>query len=157
MAEKEAWRLAKEHGIDLVVVNPSFVIGPALGPRPTSTILILLAMLRGELRKYPNTTIGFVHVDDVVLCHVLAMEDARASGRLICSCDVAHWSEVLESLRERYPQYPIPTECSGQKGDDRPHKMDTSKIKALGFPPFLSVQQMFDDCIKSFQDKGFLS
>nr|CAB3476455.1 unnamed protein product [Digitaria exilis] len=156
VAEKEAWRLAKEHGIDLVVVNPSFVIGPALGPRPTSTILIVLAMLKGELGKYPNTTIGFVHVDDVVLCHVLAMEDARASGRLICSCDVAHWSEILGSLRERYPQYPIPTECSAQKGDDRPHRMDTSKIRALGFPPFLSVQQMFDDCIKSFQDKGLL-
>ncbi|CAL4964964.1 unnamed protein product [Urochloa decumbens] len=156
VAEKEAWRLAKEHGIDLVVVNPSFVIGPALGPRTTSTILIVLAMLKGELGKYPNTTIGFVHVDDVVLCHVLAMEDARASGRLICSCDVAHWSEILDSLRERYPQYPIPTECSAQKGDDRPHKMDTSKIRALGFPPFLSVQQMFDDCIKSFQDKGLL-
>ncbi|KAG2587241.1 hypothetical protein PVAP13_5NG127381 [Panicum virgatum] len=110
----------------------------------------------GELGKYPNTTIGFVHVDDVVLCHVLAMEDARASGRLICSCDVAHWSEILGSLRERYPQYPIPTECSAQKRDDRPHRMDTGKIRALGFPPFLSVQQMFDDCIKSFQDKGLL-
>ena len=47
VAEKEAWRLAKEHGIDLVVVNPSFVIGPALGPRPTSTILIVFAMLKG--------------------------------------------------------------------------------------------------------------
>jgi hypothetical protein len=38
------------------------------------------------------------------------MEDGRASGRLICSGDVAHWSEVLGALRERYPQYPIPTE-----------------------------------------------
>jgi nucleoside-diphosphate-sugar epimerase len=74
VAEKEAWRLAKEHGIDLVVVNPSFVIGPALGPRATSTILILLAMLKGDLVNYPNTTIGLVHVDDAVLCHVLAME-----------------------------------------------------------------------------------
>ncbi|WVZ72075.1 hypothetical protein U9M48_020590 [Paspalum notatum var. saurae] len=156
VAEKEAWRLAKELGIDMVVVNPSFVIGPALGPRPTSTILIVLALLKGELGKYPNTTIGFVHVDDVVLCHVMAMEDARASGRLICSCDVAHWSEVLQALRERYPQYPIPRECSAHKGDDRPHKMDTSKLRALGFPPFLSLHQMFDDCIKSFQDKGLL-
>ena len=97
-----------------------------------------------------------MHVDDVVLCHVLAMEDARASGRLICSCDVAHWSEILGSLRERYPQYPFPTECSARKGDDRPHRMDTGKVRALGFPPFLSLQQMFDDCIKSFQDKGLL-
>jgi hypothetical protein len=42
-------------------------------------------------------------------------------------------------------------------GDDRAHKMDTSKMEALGFPPFLSIQQMFDDCIKSFQDKGILA
>lgn len=46
--------------------------------------------------------------------------------------------------------------CSGGKGDDRAHKMDTSKMEALGFPPFLSIQQMFDDCIKSFQEKGLL-
>ncbi|XP_020200981.1 tetraketide alpha-pyrone reductase 2 [Aegilops tauschii subsp. strangulata] len=157
VAEKEAWRLATEHGLDLVVVNPSFVVGPVLGrAAATSTALVVLALLNGDLGKYPNTTIGFVHVDDVVLGHVLAMEDGRASGRLICSGDVAHWSEVLGSLRERYPQYPIPTECSGGKGDDRAHKMDTSKMEALGFPPFLSIQQMFDDCIKSFQEKGLL-
>jgi nucleoside-diphosphate-sugar epimerase len=111
VAEKEAWRLATEHGLDLVVVNPSFVVGPVLGrAAPTSTALVVLALLKGDLGKYPNTTIGFVHVDDVVLAHVLAMEDGRASGRLICSGDVAHWSEVLGSLRERYPQYRIPTE-----------------------------------------------
>ncbi|KAL5221668.1 hypothetical protein ABZP36_026381 [Zizania latifolia] len=157
LAEKEAWRLAKERGLDLVVVNPSFVVGPVLGPAATSTALIVLAMLRGELPRYPNTTVGFVHVDDAVLGHILAMENSRASGRLICSCQVAHWSEILESLRERYPQYPIPRECSSsQKGDDRAHKMDTTKIRALGFPPFLSVQQMFDDCIKSFHEKGLL-
>ncbi|EEE53797.1 hypothetical protein OsJ_00221 [Oryza sativa Japonica Group] len=123
---------------------------------PTSTALIVLALLRGELPRYPNTTVGFVHVDDAVLAHVVAMEDARASGRLICSCHVAHWSEIVGSLRERYPGYPIPAECGSHKGDDRAHKMDTAKIRALGFPPFLSVQQMFDDCIKSFQDKGLL-
>lgn len=156
VAEKEAWRLAKQHGLDLVVVNPSFVVGPVLAPAPTSTALVVLALLRGELGKYPNTTIGFVHVDDAVLAHILAMEDGRAKGRLVCSGDVAHWSEVLGALREQYPQYPIPTECSGQKGDDRAHKMDTGKILALGFPPFLSIRQMFDDCIKSFQDKGLL-
>jgi nucleoside-diphosphate-sugar epimerase len=34
IAEKEAWRLAKELEIELVVVNPSFVIGPLLAPNP---------------------------------------------------------------------------------------------------------------------------
>lgn len=46
--------------------------------------------------------------------------------------------------------------CSSRKGDDIPHSMDTSKILQLGLPPFKTLEQMFDDCITSFQNKGFL-
>lgn len=46
--------------------------------------------------------------------------------------------------------------CSFQEGDCNPHNMDTSKISELGFPGFKTIEQMFDDSIKSFQDKGFL-
>ncbi|KAK3013671.1 hypothetical protein RJ639_009641 [Escallonia herrerae] len=137
IGEKEAWRLAQESGIDLVVVNPSFVVGPLLAPEPTSTLLMILAIIKGLRGEYPNTTLGFVHIDDVVAAHILAMEESRASGRLICSSSVAHW-------------------CSNQKGDNRPHSMDSNKILKLGLPPLRSLNQMFDDCIKSFQDKGLL-
>lgn len=47
IAEKEAWRIAKDCGIDMVVVNPSFVVGPLLAPQPTSTLLLILAMVKG--------------------------------------------------------------------------------------------------------------
>ncbi|KAG4168865.1 hypothetical protein ERO13_A12G051501v2 [Gossypium hirsutum] len=47
VAEKEAWRVAKETGMDLVVVNPSFVVGPLLAPHPTSTLLLILAIVKG--------------------------------------------------------------------------------------------------------------
>lgn len=47
VAEKEAWRFAGENGIDLVVVNPSFVVGPLLAPTPTSTLLLILAVVKG--------------------------------------------------------------------------------------------------------------
>ena len=33
LAEREAWRLAKEHGLDLVAILPNFVLGPALSSR----------------------------------------------------------------------------------------------------------------------------
>ena len=33
MAEREAWRLAKEHGLDLVAILPNFVLGPTLSSR----------------------------------------------------------------------------------------------------------------------------
>ena len=47
MAEKEAWKMAKESGLDLVVVNPSFVVGPLLAPQPTSTSLLILNIVKG--------------------------------------------------------------------------------------------------------------
>ncbi|PIN22552.1 Flavonol reductase/cinnamoyl-CoA reductase [Handroanthus impetiginosus] len=156
LAEQEAWKLAKDSGIDLVVVNPSFVVGPLLAPQPTSTLLLLLAVVKGLSGEYPNTTIGFVHIDDVVNAHILAMEERKASGRLICSNSVAHWSDIIQMLRAKYPSYPYEKKCSSQKGGDNPHSMDSSKIINLGLPPLKSLDQMFDDCIKSFQEKGFL-
>ncbi|KAJ9708172.1 hypothetical protein PVL29_000301 [Vitis rotundifolia] len=156
IAEKEAWKLAKENGIDLVVVNPSFVVGPLLARQPTSTLLMILSVVKGLRGEYPNTTVGFVHIDDVIAAHMLAMEESKASGRLVCSSSVAHWSQIIDMLRDKYPAYPFESKCSSSEGDNHPHSMDTSKIIQLGLPPFKTLAQMFDDCIKSFQDKGFL-
>lgn len=155
-AEKEAWKLAKENGIDLVVVNPSFVVGPLLARQPTSTLHMILSVVKGLRGEYPNTTVGFVHIDDVIAAHILAMEESKASGRLVCSSSVAHWSQIIDMLRAKYPAYPFESKCSSSEGDNHPHSMDTSKIIQLGLPPFKTLAQMFDDCIKSFQDKGFL-
>ncbi|KAF3773761.1 Dihydroflavonol-4-reductase [Nymphaea thermarum] len=108
VAEQEAWRVAGEEGIDLVVVNPSFVVGPLISSHPTSTLLLVLAILKGaNNEEYPNTTVGFVHADDVVACHLKAMEEKRASGRVIRSSSFFHWSEVVSMLKARYPHYPI--------------------------------------------------
>ncbi|CBI27024.3 hypothetical protein VitviT2T_000274 [Vitis vinifera] len=155
-AEKEAWKLAKENGIDLVAVNPSFVVGPLLAWQPTSTLHMILSVVKGLCGEYPNTTVGFVHIDDVIAAHILAMEESKASGRLVCSSSVAHWSQIIDMLRAKYPAYPFESKCSSSEGDNHPHSMDTSKIIQLGLPPFKTLAQMFDDCIKSFQDKGFL-
>lgn len=55
---------------------------------------------------YPNQTLGFVHIDDVVAAHLMAMEEPKASGRLVCSSTVAHWSQIIHMLRAKYPSYP---------------------------------------------------
>ncbi|XP_057485061.1 tetraketide alpha-pyrone reductase 2-like isoform X2 [Actinidia eriantha] len=156
IAEKEAWKIAEESKIDLVVVNPSFVVGPLLAPQPTSTLQLILAIVKGLRGEYPNTTIGFVHIDNVVAAHIMAMEESKASGRLICSSTVAHWSEIIEMLRAKYPSYPFEDRCGEQKGDNNPHSMNSDKIIQLGLSPLKPLDQMFDDCIKSFQSKGFL-
>lgn len=50
--------MAKESGIDLVVVNPSFVVGPLLAPQPTSTLLLILNLIKGQL---PLPTISLIN------------------------------------------------------------------------------------------------
>ena len=37
LAEKEAWRLAEQHHLDLVAVCPNFIQGPALSPTLSGT------------------------------------------------------------------------------------------------------------------------
>lgn len=66
-------------------------------------VTYLLTGMKGE---YPNTAVGFVHINDVIATHLLAMEDPKTSGRLICSSTVAHWSQIIEMLRAKYPSYP---------------------------------------------------
>lgn len=130
LAEKEAFEFAAREGLNLVVICPSFVIGPSLTPIPTSTVFLILDLLRGRAQEYPNKRIGFVHIDDVVTAHVLAMEVPEAHGRYICSSDVAHFGDIMSMLKTKYPKLQTPTRCSDMPpGDDIHHKMDTTKIK----------------------------
>ncbi|KAM7484560.1 hypothetical protein LguiA_000569 [Lonicera macranthoides] len=49
--------------------EPFFVVGPLLKPKPTSTLSMILSIAK----------------DDVVGQHMLATEESKASGQLICS------------------------------------------------------------------------
>jgi hypothetical protein len=37
LAEREAWKLAKEHALDMVAILPNFVLGPAISSRADGT------------------------------------------------------------------------------------------------------------------------
>ncbi|KNA04988.1 hypothetical protein SOVF_194410, partial [Spinacia oleracea] len=52
--------------------------------------------------EYPKQVIGFVHIDDVITANVLAMEESKASGRLIRSSSVASWLDIVKMLKEHY-------------------------------------------------------
>jgi nucleoside-diphosphate-sugar epimerase len=51
---------------------------------------------------------GYVHIDDVASCHILAYETAGAEGRYICNSAVVNNNDLLAVLRARFPSYPIP-------------------------------------------------
>ena len=101
-AEKAAWAFMEKEapGFDLVVINPSAVIGPSLSPGVNTTNRIIADLLRGGV--YPGIldfAWSFVDVRDVALAHVLALETPGASGRYLCAAETLSMRELVEVLR----------------------------------------------------------
>ncbi|HYU61443.1 MAG TPA: NAD-dependent epimerase/dehydratase family protein [Solirubrobacterales bacterium] len=79
-AECEAWRVAA-HGLAVVAVNPSFVLGPD-DPQGTSNRLVSRFLLR-RLPFYIEGGLNIVDVRDVAAGHVLADEKGEPGERYI--------------------------------------------------------------------------
>ncbi|CAN7108410.1 unnamed protein product [Brassica rapa subsp. narinosa] len=155
LAEQAAWKFCEENGIDLVTVLPSFLVGPSLPPDLCSTASDVLGLLKGETEKFQwHGQMGYVHIDDVASTHILVFEHEAAQGRYICSSNVVSLEELVSFLSTRYPSLPIPKRF--EKLNRLHYDFDTSKIKSLGLK-FKSLEEMFDDCIASFVEKGYLS
>lgn len=59
-------------------------------------------------QTYPNSSFGWVNVKDVANAHIQAFEIPSASGRYCLVEKVAHFSEIVEILRNSYPSSQIP-------------------------------------------------
>ncbi|XP_038707878.1 tetraketide alpha-pyrone reductase 1 [Tripterygium wilfordii] len=156
LSEKAAWKFCEENGIDLVTVLPSFAIGPSLPPDLCFTASDVLGLLKGETLQFMwHGRMGYVHVDDIALCHILVYEHEAAQGRYLCNSTVMDNNQLASFLSSRYAWLPnIP---KGFEQLNRPwYDFDTSKLKSLGFK-FKSIHEMFDDCVASLVDQGYLS
>jgi len=79
-AELEAFRLAAA-GLPVVIVNPSFVLGPA---DPTGTSMGLVRrFVTGRILAYVEGALNVVDVRDVAAGHLLADEKGRVGERYI--------------------------------------------------------------------------
>lgn len=112
VAERAAWEIANaQDRWRLVTVNPSFVLGPALQPRPTSESFSLIKGFGdGTFRTgAPRIGIGAVDVRDLAVAHVRAGFMPEAEGRHIISGHDTDFLGLADQLRERYgADYPLP-------------------------------------------------
>ncbi len=112
VAEKEAWAIHDQQDQwDLVVINPSFVIGPGINPRGTSESFRLIRQLgSGKLKAgMPRLGLGVVDVRDLAEAHVRGGFTPEARGRYIVSGHDTDYFELAAALIERYgDDYPIP-------------------------------------------------
>lgn len=109
LAERAAWEYCKENGINMVTVLPSFIIGPSLPPDLCSTASDVLGLLKGETERFQwHGRMGYVHIDDVALSHILLYENQSSHGRYLCNSTVMDNDHLVALLATRYPSLPIP-------------------------------------------------
>ncbi|KAJ9139662.1 hypothetical protein P3X46_030375 [Hevea brasiliensis] len=154
LAENSAWKFAKEKGIDLVTINPAMVIGPLLQPTLNTSAAAILSVVKGA-NTFPNATFGWVNVKDVANAHIQALEIPSANGRYCLVERVAHYSEVVNMLRELYPDFQLPEKCVDDKPYVPTYQVSKEKAKGLGID-FIPLDVSLKETVESLKEKGFI-
>jgi dihydroflavonol-4-reductase len=100
--ESEALAAGARLGVDVVVVNPSYVFGaPVDRSRPGETSTRMIGnYLRGRLPAVVEGQTNVVDVRDVAKGHLLAAERGRAGERYVLGGHDTGWVELLERVAE---------------------------------------------------------
>eukprot|EP00897_Mesotaenium_endlicherianum_P008974 jgi/Mesen1/8104/ME000435S07279 len=155
LAERAAWAFAKERGLDLVVINPAMVIGRRLQPDMNASAEFIYNIVRGEWTTYPNSTMGWVHVEDVAAAHLLAYERPEASRRYFCCASWMHWKEICMWLRVIDPTLPVTQQCADDQPKEMPPLISNQKLLDLGLR-FKNIETMLRDCVADLREKGLI-
>lgn len=181
VAEREAWAIHDQQDRwDLVVINPSFVIGPGINPFGTSESFKLIKQLGdGTLKSgMPRIGFGVVDVRDLAEAHLRGAFIPDAKGRYIISGHDSDFFDLASDLVDRYgDDYPIPRRVMpkwlvwlvGPMMDksttrkmiannvDLPWRGDNSKgVRELGMR-YRPVKESINDFFQQMIDSGYLA
>ncbi|HTO54858.1 MAG TPA: NAD-dependent epimerase/dehydratase family protein [Myxococcota bacterium] len=90
---------AARAGAHAVVVHPTSVLGPG-DRRPTPTGSIIVHFLCGRMKAFLDMQQNAVHVDDVAVGHVAALERGDAGAHYVLGGDNLRMRELLALLAE---------------------------------------------------------
>ncbi|XP_061348611.1 vestitone reductase-like [Gastrolobium bilobum] len=157
LAEKAVLEFGEQHGLDVVTLIPTFVLGPFICPKLPGSVYSSLFLLFGDKNPLTASRTHVVHVDDVARAHIFLLEHPNPKGRYNCSQGVVTVEEIAEILSTKYPEFQIPSleEVKKIKGPKLPH-LTSKKLKDAGFEFKYGLEEMFDDGIQCCKEKGFL-
>ena len=101
--EKAGLEAGDRHGIEVVVVNPAYVLGVPVNrdqPGETSTRTIGNYLL-GRLPAVVGAPMNFVDVEDVARGHLLAAEHGNPGQRYILGGENGTWPELIERVAKQ--------------------------------------------------------
>jgi nucleoside-diphosphate-sugar epimerase len=163
IAERTAWDFIEREGggTELVTVNPTFILGPALTGQARSSLQLIKAMLDGTMPVVRRQRFGVADVRDVADLHIRAMAALGAAGkRYLALADgpTISFLQLAEILRERLGPLAkrVPTE--EEPGPEPPRLIihnDRAK-QELGWRP-RPAETTIVETAESLRDLGLLA
>lgn len=95
LAELEVQK-AVVKGLDVVITNPSYVVGPGDIYRKKNSPFVQIA--KGKVPFIPTGGINVVHIDDVVQGHLAALEHGKRGERYILGHDNLTFIELIKKI-----------------------------------------------------------
>jgi len=102
LAEQAAWAAVAEGDMELAVINPGFVTGPALGANiDGQSVTVMTDLIAGKYPMIPDLAFGMVDVRDVARLHVKAVTAEGASGKrfIAATADPMEMAKMAAILR----------------------------------------------------------
>jgi nucleoside-diphosphate-sugar epimerase len=105
LAERAAWEFIDRegNGLELAVVNPTGIFGPALGPDYTGSLNLIASLFSGAMPGTPRLYFAVVDVRDAADLHLRAMTSPAAAGQrfIAASGDVVSLHDIALAVRDR--------------------------------------------------------
>ena len=162
IAERAAWDfMASEGGgLELTVVNPTFILGPPLTDETGSSMHLIKAMFSGEMSVAPRHRFGIADVRDVADLHIRAMAAPAAAGkRFICACDhpTISYLELAGMLRQRFGSLAARVPAEEAPGAELPRLVirNNRAKDTLGWRP-RPLETTIADTVESLRARGAL-
>ncbi|KAG8060692.1 hypothetical protein GUJ93_ZPchr0002g23672 [Zizania palustris] len=156
MAEITATKEAARRRLELAVVVPSMTMGPMLQQTLNFSSNHVARYLMGTKKTFPNAVAAYVDVRDVARAHVLAYERPDARGRYLCIGTVLHRAQLVQIVKELFPQYPVTAKCEDNgKPMAKVYKFSNQRLKDLGLE-FTPLRKSLYEAVMCMQHKGHL-
>ncbi|XP_076883829.1 phenylacetaldehyde reductase-like [Bidens hawaiensis] len=157
LAEDAAVKFAKENSLELVAINPGYVIGPVLQPTLNLTSEGIMGLIKTGNEVISGGVYRLVDVRDVAAAHILAFENPEANGRYCMVGKMVRHLEVIKIVNKLYPSLGH----SERYKDDEcveplPYSVSRAKAESLGVE-FTPLEVSIKDTVESLKEKKLLS
>lgn len=164
-AEKHVCKFSEQHKdrFRVVIINPVYVFGPDFLPDGSMTSIkqsrsnicrdMLLSYLCGVSKVIPQGGLPTVDVRDVATAHVRAVQQTKATGRIIAYENFTRWSTILSEIKSLAPNSNPPTETEADPSPEWADCIvDNSKSKEILGLSYIPIQTSIKDMISQIKE-----